>query len=275
MRVELGAAALEHHLASFVGLVGGPVDPVGGECVEDVGDRGDPALDGDLLTRETVGVAGAVDPLVMGERQERGQLEQLDVRAGEDAVADRGVRLHDQTLFVGQSSGLQENPVRDPDLADVVHRAGDSDQLHALRLDSGEPRQQGAVEAHPNDVLTGLLAAELGRRREPPDRLLPQSSQLPLGALEPRDRLAQARGALEHGVLEAFAMAAILDLERAPPQGVDHVDHKLVRLERLQHISVGTVLERCLRVLAIVKTGDHHDRDVRVGGRHLTGEVEP
>ena len=50
--VELGAAFLLHHLAGLVDLEGGPVDAVGGEGVEDVGDGGDAALDRDRVALE-------------------------------------------------------------------------------------------------------------------------------------------------------------------------------------------------------------------------------
>ena len=66
-------------------------------------------------------------------------------------------------LLVREPAGLEQDPVGDADLADVVHRARDPDQLDAFGLDPCEPGEQGAVEAHPDDVLARLLAAELGR----------------------------------------------------------------------------------------------------------------
>ncbi len=70
-------------------------------------------------------------------------------------------------------------------------------------------------------------------------------------------------------------MAAVLDLERTPAQCIDNVDHELVRLEGLQHVAVGAVLECPLRVLAVVEAGDHDDCDLRIVRRHLAREVEP
>ena len=53
--VELRAAALKHQLAGLVRLKGLPVDAIGGECIEDVGDRADAALDRDLVAGRPVG----------------------------------------------------------------------------------------------------------------------------------------------------------------------------------------------------------------------------
>ena len=73
-----------------------------------------------------------------------------------------GVRFHDLALVVGEPAGLEHDPVRDADLADVVHRARNPDVLGPLGVESGEPGKQGAVEAHAHDVLPRLLVAELG-----------------------------------------------------------------------------------------------------------------
>ena len=73
--VELRASLLLHHLAGFVRLECGAVHAVGRERVEHVGDGGDAAFDRDLVPGEAGGVAGAVDPLVVRERHQRGEVE--------------------------------------------------------------------------------------------------------------------------------------------------------------------------------------------------------
>ena len=261
-------------VAGLVGLEGGPVDAVGGERVEDVRDRRDPALERDLVAPEAGRVAGSVDPLVVRERHQRREVEQLDLGAGEDPVAHLRVPLHHRALVVGQPAGLEQDPVRDPDLADVVHRARDPDHLRAVLVDPRQPREQGAVEAHPDDVLARLLVAELGRPREAADRLLAQPPELGVGGLELLDRLAQGGRPLEHRLLQPVAVAAVLDLERAPAEGVADVDDQLVRLERLQDVAVGAVLGRDGGVAPVVQAGDHHDRRVPVLREHLAREVE-
>ena len=273
--VELRAAPVLHHLPSLVDREGGPVDAVGGERVEDVCDGGDAALDRDRVAGEAVGVAGAVDPLVVGERHQRGEVEQLDVGAGEDAVAHLGVRLHHEALVRGEPAGLEQDPVGDADLADVVHRARDPDVLGALGVEPGEPGEQGAVEAHADDVLARLLVAELGRPREAADRLLAQAPQLDVGGLELGDRVAERRRALEHGLLEPLAVAAVLDLERASAERVADVDDQLVRLEGLEDVAVGAAVDRDLGEAPVVHAGDHDHGGVGVLREHLAREVDP
>jgi len=258
----------------LVRLEGGAVHALGRERVEDVGDRRDAPLDRDLVARESLRVARSVDPLVVRERHQRGQVEQLRVRATQDAVTNLRVRLHHQPLLVAERSRLEQDPVGDADLADVVHRARDPDQLGMLGVDAGQACEQGAVEAHPDDVLTGFVIAELGRPREPANRLFVQPPRLALRRLEPRDRVAQRRGALEHRLLEPVAVVAVLDLERAPPQRVDDIDQQFVRLERLQHVPVCPLRERGLGYAAVVEPGDEDDRGVWVLEMHLLCEVE-
>ena len=223
---------------------------------------------------EARGVAGAVDSLVVGERHQRGEVEQVDVGAGEDVVADLGVALHHLALVVGEPAGLEQDPVGDADLADVVHRARDPDVLCALGVEPGEPGEQGAVEAHADDVLARLLVAELGRPREAADRLLAEAAQLEVGGLQLGDRVAKRRRALEHGLLELLAVAAVLDLERAAAQGVADVDDQLVRLEGLEDVAVGAEVDRDLGEAAVVHAGDHDDGGFGVLREHLAREVD-
>src|SRR5512132_1723459 len=68
---------------------------------------------------EAVGVAAPVDPLVVVQNA-LGLI--LECGALHDVVADLGVRLHELELRVGQPSGLQQDVVRNPDLADVVEQ---------------------------------------------------------------------------------------------------------------------------------------------------------
>ena len=272
--VELRAALLLHHLPGFVGLERRAVDAVGDQRVEDVRDGADSALDRDLIAREAGGVARAVDPFVMRERHQRGEVEQVDIGAGEDVVTHLGVRLHHLALVVGEPAGLEHDSIGDPDLADVVHRARDPDVLGALGVEPGEAGEQGAVEAHADDVLARLLVAELGRPREAADRLFAEAPQLEVGGLELGDRVAERRRALEHGLLEPLAVAAVLDLQRAAPECVADVDDQLVRLEGLEDVAVGAEVDRDLREAAVVHAGDHDDGGFGVLREHLAREVD-
>ena len=208
------------------------------------------------------------------ERHQRGEVEQVDVGAGQDAVAHLGVRLHHLALVVGEPAGLQHDPVGNADLADIVHRAGNPDVLGPLGVETGEPGEQGAVEAHAHDVLACLLVAELGGPREPADRLLAEAAQLDVGRLELGNRVAERRCALEHRLLEPLAVVAVLHLERAPAECVADVDDQLVRLERLEDVAVRAELDRDLCEAAVVHAGDHDDGGVRVLRQHLVREVD-
>jgi hypothetical protein len=118
------------------------VGPIADQRVEEIGDRGDPALERDLLSGEPARIPGAVPALVMSEGNRRREREQPRRRAGEDAVADLGVPLDDLPLRFGQRPGLEQDAVRDADLADVVQAAGDADQLAVLVVEAEAAREQ-------------------------------------------------------------------------------------------------------------------------------------
>ena len=128
-RVKVCAATFRHDRERALDCHRRAVDAVAGQRVEDVCDRCHAALDRDLFADEAVGVAVAVPVLVVAERDARGKVKQGGVRAGEDLVADLGVLFDLQALFGGQRAGLQQNRVGDRDLADVVQRGGDAQQL--------------------------------------------------------------------------------------------------------------------------------------------------
>src|ERR1019366_10123326 len=103
------------------------------ESVEDVGDRDEATNERDLIAREPVRIALAVAALVVGERNLLAELQHARARAGEDLGPDRRVRLHHLELVGRQLARLQEDRVRDADLADVVERRSAADQLDILR----------------------------------------------------------------------------------------------------------------------------------------------
>ena len=93
-RVEVGAATLLDQLRSLIHRHRRPVAAVAQQGVEDVGDGDDPAHQGNVSVGQPTRVAGAVEALVMGERDRRGHPQQLAVGVGEDLVADGRVALH-------------------------------------------------------------------------------------------------------------------------------------------------------------------------------------
>ena len=96
-----------------------PERALGGHRLVGVGDGQDARLDRDLLADQAEGLALAVRPLVV--RQHPGA-QVLEVRMGEQARADLGMRA-DRVPLVGlQRAPLAHQPIRHAGLADVVHQ---------------------------------------------------------------------------------------------------------------------------------------------------------
>jgi len=53
-------------------------------------------------------------------------------RCGKRLGADAHVRLHNLELFIGQRPPLQQHAVLNSDLADVVQRAGEINEVHIV-----------------------------------------------------------------------------------------------------------------------------------------------
>ena len=145
-RVELAATLLPHHRERLLDRQRRAVDAVGRERVEDVCHGGDAPFERDRLAGEAVGIAVPVPALVVDERNRRGKLEHLRGGAAEQPMADLGVALHRAPLLVGEAISLQQDLVRDRDLADVVQRACVAQQPAALLVEPHASRDQ---LAHP------------------------------------------------------------------------------------------------------------------------------
>ena len=125
--------------------------------LERVGDVEDAGQLRDLLAQEPVGIARAVVPLVVvaNDRQLRGQ--PLD--RGDDLRAQDRVRVHHLALFAGQAVRLQQDVVRDADLADVVEQAAPLDGLHLARAQAHHPADVRGDLLDPPAVVGGLRIA--------------------------------------------------------------------------------------------------------------------
>ncbi len=94
------------------------VRAVGGERLEDVGDRQGARAQRKVAGGHAAVIAAAVQALVMG-RGHRGEAgERRDAR--QDALGVRRMQADAGELVVGQPGRLVEDRVRDPELADVV-----------------------------------------------------------------------------------------------------------------------------------------------------------
>ncbi len=106
----------------------------------------------------------------------------------DDLRAHFRVLLHDAPFIVGQAPGLEQDVVRDADLADVVHGRGVQQQLGGL---FAHPRRQGkqpGIMAHPDNVESGLVVPEFRGAAQASDDFQPGLDKF-LGAF--LDRLSQ------------------------------------------------------------------------------------
>ena len=128
---------------------------------------------------------------------------------GEHARARLGVGLDDLELGRGEPPGLEQDRVRDGDLADVVQRRGVADVGDG---ELGEPEPLAEARRERRDalrVLARVVVAVLGREREPPQHLHPQGVEVaPAPDRQRGERgLEVARPALERRAVEQRAQA--------------------------------------------------------------------
>ena len=92
-----------------------------------VRDGDDAGSERDLGCGEAVRIARAVPALVMVADDRPGRCEQVERL--EQRVADLRMRLDDRALLLVERSRLEEDPVRDPDLPDVMEDRAEADRL--------------------------------------------------------------------------------------------------------------------------------------------------
>jgi len=179
-------------------------------------------------------------------------------------VPDLGVLLHLRALVGAQRPRLEENRVRDGELAEVVQSACDT---HRVGVEPERRGEQRAVLAHPLDVRPGLGFAVLDRLGQPQYRLL-------LRHAEARQRVVGDRRALEDPVLQLGPVRPRFDLRVPSMQRVVDGDHDVVALERLDDVAVGADVERDLRHLGVIGPAHHDHDEVRTATRELAGEAQ-
>ena len=220
------------------------------ERIEHVGDSDDATLERDLVALEAPRVAAPVPALVMCPGDRRRQLEQVAAGAAEQIVADVRVLVHQPALLVGQHSRLAQDLVRDRDLADVVQRRGQPQQLDPRLGDAERCGDVGGERAHAFEMGAGGAVVILDRTTEPAQRSR-------IGALERRLR-----------------RVAPLGLELPAMQRVRDVDDQVVGGERLRDVAVRTELQRRIDDADVVVPGDHHRRNVGTGPPELLEQLE-
>ena len=126
-RTELGGCGVAELGERLVERPRGLVDAGRQHRVERVGDMDDPRAERDLLALQTVGVAGAVEALVMVADCRNGVSEEAEPVDNPCTLV--GVTPHQLPLLLGQARRLQQDRVRDRELADVVEERGVAKQI--------------------------------------------------------------------------------------------------------------------------------------------------
>ena len=133
-RVELRSGRFLEPPQRLFGIERPPVGSIGRHGVERVAGEDDSRLERDLLAGLAVGIAVAV-PALMARAHDPADVLQL-VDRGDDLRAELGMRLDQVALLLGQRPGLEENRVRNPDLADVVEESTELEPLQRVPVEA-------------------------------------------------------------------------------------------------------------------------------------------
>ena len=177
-----------------------------------------------------------------------GRPQQSHVRVLEHAGPQLRMPFHDLELLVGQAAGLEQDVVRYPHLADIVHRRCQPNCVYGLRIPARLLSQNSGVQPHAPDMRPRLIVAMLRDPHEPQRNLLLRSPDL---------------GRLFVDFLLHLLLILLAQLHETPAfQRMRHADEQLVLIERLDHVTVRADLQRARRGGAVVDHGDNHHRHV-------------
>ncbi len=186
-RVELRLTLFAHHLDCCCHRKCRTVDALGRERIEDVRHGRNPPLERYCLPRETVRVSVPVPALVVDEGDRGSQIEHFGGRPREEPMSDLGMALHRPPLLIGERASLEQDLVGDRDLADVVERAGFTQQSTPVLVEAETARDLLAHARHSLGVVASLLITELGRIRKPADCFRLRLPQFELRAAQTGD----------------------------------------------------------------------------------------
>src|SRR3990170_4361481 len=148
----------------------------GGHRLIGIGHTQDAGTERDVQRLDAIGIAGAVEPLVVGLDQ-RGLVVQLPGRR-HDLRPDGRVLVHQDPLLAVERALLEQDVVADADLAHVVQEPGPFDLLD-LRLGQLHDAAHGLSDAaHSVRVATGVPIPRVDRVGKRADGLLEQFTRL-------------------------------------------------------------------------------------------------
>ena len=156
--------------------------------------------------------------------------------------------LHHREFFRREPSRLEQDVVRDAQLADVVHRCGHHQRIDEVARVAELARDERRVLRHALDVGAGLGITKLRCTRQAGDRL----------AFAVEDR----RGGLAHFVGEDFRALAAGQMRFAQLEHVAHARLELAPVDRLGQEVAGAAIQRLVADIALMARGHHQDREV-------------
>ena len=212
------------------------VGAAGGERVVDVGEGHDPGLNGNGFAGESLGISLAVPFFVVRQgdhachlqqrvpewrSEPRRAAEQFGVLAlvAEDFGTDDAVLLHDLPFVGSELARLEQDRIRDADLADVVERRSDEQPFQEFLVQTQLLADDAAVGGDADDVVAGFLVAKFGRLGQPPDDF--------------QADLAQFLRPLRHPLLEVGVVLLELVVTFLETQRVGDAGHQVVGIGRL------------------------------------------
>ena len=286
--VEVAAALLDDEAGDFDERQRVLVDATADQGVEHIGQRHQARRQRDRFTLDTLRVATAVPALVMQRRdlarhdQEierpalrsrvgaggaRGASEvfvgrEFAQRAVDRLAADFGVPLHDLELLAAQAAGLQQDRVRNADLADIVQRRGLDDGLEAGR------RQLIAIfrmlrELTAEDLDEELRAAMAGRGLGTPAtraQIIENLIAEHYLAREGRELIPTAKAFQLMTALKGLAIE-----ELTSPELTGEWEHKLARMERGELSRAEFMKDIAAMAAHIVAQAKNHESDTVPG----------
>src|SRR5512145_359847 len=176
------------------------------------------------------------------------QADELGVAVLEDVVTDRRMRLHGREFLVAQLVRLEQDVVRDADLADIVHGGGHLDQAATVLVQSHPLGDQARESGHAQHVVAGVGIAVFARFRQAEQRLL-LALQYP------------ARG-VGNGFLQFFGAAHHTLVMQVQSEQVAAADLALVVVERLRDELGDTGLQRLVAYFVLARYRYHDDGNV-------------
>ena len=221
---------------------------------------------------QTAGVAVAVPPLVVVQDGERDRLEARDAR--HQAVADARVQLHHGALLGGQAAGLEQDPLGDPDLAEVVQQRAEDQLLAAALVDPESFGDRADVRGDLLGVPTdeGVLRGD--RVRQHRDGAEVAGAQLPPELVVVQHGAGVVAERQQHVLLELFEAALAVGADDDAAELVAQVDrdrHEVVDL--LVGVGAPLAVERARIVLAHRLVLGEHALGVLVGDHGVAGVV--